>query len=481
MTFVITYKYYIKEDKKNLMNKNDTFEIEIIDIGHGGEGIGKVDGFPIFIKDAIIGDLVLVKLTKIKKSYGYGRIIELIRESEHRVPARCSIARTCGGCQVQEMSYAYQLQYKSKQVEENLIRIGGFEPQYVKRHMEEIIGMEDPFHYRNKAQFPFGTDAEGNPITGFYARRSHNIIPNTDCPLGVSVNHEILDLILAHMKENGIRSYNEEIGKGLLRHVLIRYGFSSKEIMVCFVINASSMKGFVNLDVLVEKLTKIPGMTSISYSVNRKKTNVIMGENYEVIWGQSYITDSIGEIHYQISPLSFFQVNPIQTERLYQLVLDYADLKGHEVVWDLYCGIGTISLYLAKHAKQVYGVEVIPQAIANAQVNAILNQMENTEFFVGKAEEVLPRYYQDNKAAGHNEYADVIVVDPPRKGCEASLLQTILEMKPEKIVYVSCDSATMARDLKILCESEYELTKVRPVDQFPMTIHVETVAILTRE
>ncbi len=454
------------------MNKNEKIILTIEDIGVNGEGIGKVDGYTLFVKDAIIGDTVEAVVTKPKKNYGYAKMLKVIKPSTHRVQARCPVARQCGGCQIQELSYEAQLDFKAKKVRGNLERIGGFDAEVLDGVMEPICGMEEPFYYRNKAQFPIGTDRNGRVVTGFYAGRTHQIIPNTECVLGVSINKEILEIIVAFMNQYGITAYDEETQTGLVRHVLIRYGFTTKEIMVCLVINGDKIP---NADKLVEQLTTIVGMTSITYSVNKENTNVIMGKEIGVLWGQSYITDYIGDVKYQISPLSFFQVNPMQTETLYGLALEYAGLKGEETVWDLYCGIGTISLFLAQKAKKVYGVEIVPQAIDDARNNAKINQIDNTEFFVGKAEEVLPEQYEK-----HQVYADVIVVDPPRKGCDETLLQTMVDMKPERIVYVSCDSATLARDLKYLCENGYELQKVRPVDQFPMTVHVETCVLLVK-
>ena len=460
------------------MKKNDKVIIKIEDIGVNGEGIGKVEGYTLFVKDAIIGDTVEAVITKPKKNYGYAKMLNIIAPSECRVAAKCSVARQCGGCQIQELSYDAQLDFKAKKVYGNLTRIGGFSPEELDRVMEPICGMEEPFYYRNKAQFPIGTDKDGKIVTGFYAGRTHQIIPNTDCALGVSVNKEILEIIVDFMNENNVSAYNEETGRGLVRHVLIRYGFTTKEIMVCLVINGDNLP---HSKKLVDKLINIEGMTSITYSVNRENTNVIMGKEIGVLWGQGYITDYIGDVKYQISPLSFFQVNPVQTEKLYGLALEYAGLQGEETVWDLYCGIGTISLFLAQKAKKVYGVEIIPQAIDDARNNAKINAIENAEFFVGKAEEVLPDYYAKyEREHGEKAYADVIVVDPPRKGCEETLLETMVQMRPERIVYVSCDSATLARDLKYLCENGYELCRVTPVDQFPMTTHVETVCLLSR-
>ena len=462
------------------MQKNDLVTVAIEDIGVGGEGIGKVDGYTLFIKDAIIGDVVEAKIVKAKKNYGYARLMNIVTPSENRVekPA-CPMARRCGGCQIQEMKYGAQLAFKEGKVRGNLERIGEVPTELLDKVMQPIVGMEEPFHYRNKAQFPIGTDKEGHIITGFYAGRTHSIIPNTDCALGVAVNQKILEIILHFMENNHISAYDEEKHKGLVRHVLIRYGFKTDEIMVCLVINGEKLP---HAEKLVDKLCKISGMTSITISVNKAKTNVIMGNEIKLLWGQTYITDYIGNVKYQISPLSFYQVNPVQTEKLYGLALDYADLNGNETVWDLYCGIGTISLFLAQNAKQVYGVEIVPQAIDDARNNAKINDITNAEFYVGKAEEVLPEYYREYQEShgGETAHADVIVVDPPRKGCEESLLQTIVDMQPEKVVYVSCDSATLARDVKFLRESGYELKKITPVDQFPNTVHVETVVLLSK-
>lgn len=462
------------------MNKNDIVTVEITDIGVSGEGIGHVDGYTLFIKDAVIGDVVEAKVMKAKKNYGYARLMKVITPSEYRVEPKCAFARRCGGCQIQEMSYDRQLVFKDQKIRGNLERIGGFTKDQIDTVMQPVVGMEHPFGYRNKAQFPFGTDKEGNPITGFYAGRTHDIIANTDCALGVEQNKEILEIILQYMRENKIKSYDEKTGKGLIRHALIRYGFKTKEIMVCLVVNGKKLP---KVERLIEKLIQIEGMTSITISPNTRRDNVIMGDSYEILWGQGYITDYIGNVKYQISPLSFYQVNPVQTEKLYGLALEYADLKGDETVWDLYCGIGTISLFLAQKAKQVYGVEIVPQAIDDAKENAKINAIDNAEFFVGKAEEVLPEYYAEYEREhnGETAHADVIVVDPPRKGCDETLLETIVKMQPEKVVYVSCDSATLARDLKYLCANGYEIRMCRGVDQFPQSVHVETVVLLSQQ
>ena len=333
--------------------------------------------------------------------------------------------------------------------------------------------MEEPFRYRNKAQFPVGMSKDGRIIAGFYAGRTHAIIECEDCLLGVEENRVILDLVLEHMKEYHIRPYEELTGKGLVRHVMIRKGFATGAVMVCLIVNGDSLP---HADALVERLRTIRGMASITLNINREQTNVIMGREIKLLWGQPYIEDTIGSVRFRISPLSFYQVNPIQTEKLYNKALEYAGLTGEETVWDLYCGIGTISLFLAQRAKQVYGVEIVPAAIEDAKANAALNGMTNAEFFVGKAEEVLPEKYEKEGIT-----ADVIVVDPPRKGCEESVLATMIQMAPKRIVYVSCDSATLARDLKYLCHHGYELTRCCPTDMFGNSVHVETVCLLSRK
>ena len=477
-------------------SKNDIVTVKIEDIGTEGEGIGKLEGFTLFVKDAVMGDVVEARLVKVKKNYAYARLEKVLTSSPLRVKPVCPYHKQCGGCQIQAMSYEAQLQFKENKVKNNLVRIGGFDQIFIESVMESVVGMEQPWHYRNKAQFPVGTDKDGRIITGFYAGRTHSIIANTDCALGVEENEPILQKVLAYMQNESISAYDETTGQGLVRHILIRKGFTSGEIMVCLVING---KNLPKEDRLVSTLREIPGMTSIWLNYNTKNTNVIMGTEGRVLWGQNTITDvihrrSIEEINsgkdclrydskenapqgitFAISPLSFYQVNPIQTEKLYSLALEYAGLTGEETVWDLYCGIGTISLFMAQCAKEVHGVEIVPQAIEDARKNAERNHIENATFYVGKAEEVLPRLYEEEHI-----FADVICVDPPRKGCDEACLNTIIKMAPKRIVYVSCDSATLARDLKYLCENGYEIRKVRAVDQFGQTVHTETVVLLSK-
>lgn len=456
------------------MQKNDLVTVRIEDMGTGGEGIGKVDGCALFIKDAIIGDLVEAKVMKMKKNYGYARLMNILAPSPARQNARCKEARRCGGCQIQEMDYRQQLAFKKDKVENNLLRLGAVPKEVLDAAMEGIIGMDEPFRYRNKAQYPIGRDREGHLTAGFYAGRTHQIIPlpDMDCALGTEENQPILQEILAFMEECHVQPYDEETHAGLVRHVLIRKGFATGELMVCLVINGDALP---HSDVLAERLSPIQGMTSITCSVNKEKTNVIMGKGIQTIWGQDYITDYIGDVKFHISPLSFYQVNPVQTERLYGTALEFAGLTGEETVWDLYCGIGTISLFLARRAGRVYGVEIVPQAIRDAKNNAAINDIFNARFYVGKAEEVLPGMYEKEGVQ-----ADVIVVDPPRKGCEQVVLETMVKMQPERIVYVSCDPATLARDVKYLRENGYELDRVKAVDMFPHTVHVETVALLSK-
>lgn len=453
---------------KNSFKKNDSVILEITDLGTSGEGIGKVDGFTVFVKDALIGDVVEAKMMKVKKNYGYGRLMTILTPSPARVEARCPQARACGGCQIQPLAYEKQLEYKENKVRELLERVGQVKD-YV---MEPIIGMEEPWYYRNKAQFPVGTSKDGEIVTGFYAGRTHSIVPIKECFIQHPLNEEIMAIVRQWMTDYQISAYDETKHSGLIRHIFTRIGKYTGEVMVCLVING---KKIPMQEELVQRLTVIEGMKSICLNINRENTNVILGKDVKCLWGQSYITDTIGDIAYHISPLSFFQVNPIQTQKLYATALEYAGLTGNETVWDLYCGIGTISLFLAKAAKKVYGVEIVPEAIADAKENATLNNIENAEFFVGKAEDVLPQQYAQNGV-----YADVIVVDPPRKGCDEKLLQCMVEMAPKRIVYVSCDPATLARDLKFLEGHEYKVQKVRCTDMFAHSVHVETCVLLVK-
>lgn len=443
--------------------KNEIINLKIEDIGSNGEGIGKLDGYTFFVKDALPGDLIEARITKENKNYGFARLEKILEPSVLRIEPPCKIASKCGGCQIQAMDYKSQLAFKENKVKNNLERIGGLK----NLKINPIMGMEDPFRYRNKSQYPVGLNKEGKIVTGFFASRTHSIIETEDCIIGPPVNNEILEKIKSFMVSNKISTYDEKTHKGLVRHILIRNGFNTGEIMVVLVINGKKLTGW---EVLVEDLKNIPDITSIALNINTEKTNVILGDRIINLYGKGYITDKIKDLEFRISPLSFYQVNPLQTEILYGKALEYAGLTGKETVWDLYCGIGTISLFLAKAAGKVYGVEVVKEAIEDAKVNASINGISNAEFLVGEAENIVIK-----------DKPDVVVVDPPRKGCDEKLLETIVKVRPERVVYVSCDSATLARDLKILCEKGYEVKEVQPVDMFPHSVHVETVVLLSQQ
>ncbi|MBQ9936587.1 MAG: 23S rRNA (uracil(1939)-C(5))-methyltransferase RlmD [Lachnospiraceae bacterium] len=498
---------------KNL-KKNDIYEITIEDIGNDGEGIGHIPepgadrGIAVFVKDAVIGDVASVKIIKVKKSYAYGRLMEVITPSPYRMEPVCPNARRCGGCSIMHMSYEKQLDYKWNKVKNCLERIGGVSN--VADIMEPIYGMDKPYNFRNKMQFPVGLDRDGKVQVGFYAGRTHSIIDLEQCHIG----HPVNDYIVAELRpwlqkwqdKIGCFIYDEEAHKGLVRHILTRVGFVTGELMVCLIINGNGIGKFVgdmkaeeelkvaveravtryNLDYATKDYFLEIKLTSLSININRDKTNRILGDKCKTLFGQDYISDYIGDIKFNISPMSFYQVNPAQTKVLYDKAVEYAGLTGNEVVWDMYCGIGTISLSLAKKAGKVYGVEIVPQAIEDAKINARINDLENTEFFCGKAEEVVPAFYRGEIGggqadAGSGKHPDVIVVDPPRKGCDSVLLDTIHAMAPKRLVYVSCDPATLARDVKILTEKGFKLEKVAVVDQFGHSGHVETVVLLARE
>lgn len=465
-----------------IYKKDDFLTADIVDMDSEGLGIGKVDGYTVFVKDAVVGDKCLVKIMKAKKNYAYAHLEEITIPSKFRIEPKCSKAKACGGCQLQAIDYKKQLEFKRDKVFNNLVRIGGFDGEYIKSIEEDTLGMEEPFRYRNKAQYPVGLDVKtGELVTGFYAGHTHSIISVDDCVLGPKEFGEIVKSIKEWMRENNIWANNFDKKVEGVRHILLRKGFTTGEIMVCLVISKRSVIKDKNVDNLIKILNNITdNIKSISISVNSENTNVIMGNSYETLWGKDTIEDYIGDLRFSISPLSFFQVNPYQTKRLYEKALEYASLTGGETVWDLYCGIGTISLFLAQKAGHVYGVEIIKEAIDDAKANAKKNNLNNTTFYVGKAEEVLPDFYNKNSDS-EAKNPDVIVVDPPRKGLDEACIETMLKMKPDRIVYVSCDSATLSRDLKLLTEGGYELKKWCACDQFPQTTHVETVCLMSRK
>ena len=485
------------------MKKNDRLEITITDQSVTGEGIGKYRGFPFFVKDAVAGDAVRITVTKLKKSYGYGHLDEVITPSPHRCAPSCGSARVCGGCQLQEMDYAGQLAYKERVVREALVRIGHFSEEEADRAAEPVLSADDPWHYRNKSQYPVGRGADGKLICGFYAGHSHRIIPVEECMIGHPSDPELIKAVLGWMDRFGIEPYEEETGKGLVRHILLRHGAYSGEHMVCLIVNLK--KGTLpHGEELVRALLspevsgKFAGnIVSVCISRNTSRSNVILGETYETLWetdvpeeaeGESRdgcIFDTIGKNRYKISPLSFYQVNTRQTEKLYDRAARYAALTGDEIVWDLYCGIGSIGLHMAEKAKAVYGIEVVPQAVENASENARRNGIPRAEYYCGKAEELAEKLLKKGRP-------DVVILDPPRKGCDRALLDTVLKAAPERIVYISCNPSTLARDLEILegradasdqnagSRASYRLEAYTPADLFCQTVHVETVVLMSR-
>ena len=459
------------------MKKNDLIELSIEDIGSEGLGIGHFEGMAVFVKDTVIGDRITARVMLVKKNLAFARLQEILEPGSARIVPPCPIASACGGCQIQAMSYEAQLAFKTRLVKNTLHRIGGLEEAFLDEITEPIIGMEeDPWHYRNKAQFPIGRGRDGKPVAGFFAGRTHSIIPVQDCLIGIPENKPILEMILSWMGRFSLPAYDEASGQGMVRHVFIRKGFSTGQIVVVLVINAATLPDESRIAAdLVQQLRLVPGVTGLVLNENRERTNVILGRKNRVLWGTDVIEDQIGDLTYRISPHSFFQVNPVQTRKLYERALEYAGLTGSETVWDIYCGIGTISLFLARKAKQVYGVEVVEAAVENARENARLNGITNAEFYTGQAEQILPEKYRTDRIK-----ADVMVVDPPRKGCDKSVLETMAAMQPDRIVYISCDPATLARDLKILAEERYKPSKISICDMFCHSVHVEIVVLLTR-
>lgn len=445
------------------MEKNQDFEVNIMDMGCEGEGITKIEGYTTFIKGAIKGEKVKIKMVKANKNYGYGKLLEILERSESRENPICSSFQRCGGCSLQHMSYEAQLDYKTEMVKNTLKKSLGYEPL-----VNGIIGMGIPYHYRNKAQYPVA-----NGKIGFYSDRSHELIENSGCFIQNKLTDKLAKDAFEIAMTNGVSCYDEKSGKGTLRHIVTRVGINSGEAMIVYVTNGEMLK---NKDKIINGLTKLyPNLTSIIQNVNNDNTNVILGGKCITLYGSDYITDYLGEYKFKISPLSFYQVNPVQTEVLYNTAKNYAELSGEEVVFDLYSGIGTISTFIADDAKKVYGVEVVEPAVEDAKQNAEMNEIRNVEFIAGEAENVVPELYKSGIKA------DVVFVDPPRKGCDGKLLQTIINMKAKKVIYISCNPATLARDLKVLIDNGYEVQEVQPVDMFPQTRHVETIALIRQK
>ncbi len=500
--------------------KNDEIELDMIGLTHEGEGVGRADGYTLFVSGALPGERVKARILKTKKQYGYAKLLNVLSESPDRVQAPCPIYTQCGGCQLQHMSYTGQLEWKRQHVIDNLERIGKLTVQKqagsddseskaegtttddvtiqsivnqqlhastdapsdspMSKHSTAsnairvlpTLGMAEPWRYRNKAQVPIGQQ-DGQLVGGFYARGSHRIIDMQSCLIQDSRNDELVNKVKAIGQELHIQPYNEETGEGILRHVVVKVGFATNEMMIVLVTNGERLP---RKPEWIERIrAEMPQVVSICQNINTKQTNVIFGDETRTLWGRDVIHDYIGDVKFAISARSFYQVNPVQTEVLYEKAVQYAGLTGNETVIDAYCGIGTISLFLAQHAKRVYGVEIVKEAIEDARKNAELNGMTNVEFEVGASEDVIPRWKEQGITP------DVIVVDPPRKGCDPRLLETIVQMQPEKVVYVSCNPSTLARDLQVLEEGGYRTVEVQPVDMFPHTVHVESVAMLVRD
>ncbi|QZY56049.1 23S rRNA (uracil(1939)-C(5))-methyltransferase RlmD [Crassaminicella profunda] len=450
------------------VKKDEIYLVKIEDLGHNGEGIGKIDGFTVFVDGAVPGDEVKVKITLVKKNYAIGKIIKLEKPSIDRIKPICEVSNVCGGCQTQHIDYEAQLKLKTSRVRANIERIGKL--QNVMIH--DTLGMEDPYHYRNKAQFPIGTE-NNEAVIGFYKRKSHHIVDIKRCYIQHEINDQITKIVREYIDTYKVSTYDEKTGKGLFRHVLTKVGFHTGEIMVVLITNGQEIP---HKEELIKNLLKeIPEIKSIVQNINKKKTNVLLGRECITLYGEEKIVDYIGNLKFNISPLSFFQVNPTQTKVLYEKALEYAELTGEETVYDIYCGIGTISLFLAQNAKKVYGIEIVEAAIKDAKENARINDINNAEFFVGAAEEVAPKLYKKGIQA------DVVVVDPPRKGCDELVLDTIVKMNPKRVVYVSCNPSTLARDLKYLDEFGYKTVEVQPVDMFPHTGHVECCVSLKKK
>ena len=450
-----------------VIEKNKIYTAECLSLGSEGEGIVKIDGFTVFVNGMLPGEKGKILIVKVKKSFGYGKLTELIEPSPERTVPPCPYYKTCGGCSIQHMSYKAQLEFKRNKVRDCVERIGGiFGAEY-----PETIGMDEPWRYRNKAQYPVGKDRDGKTVIGFYAPRSHRITDIDGCMLQMDGSEKIIEITRKYIEKYNVPVYDETAHSGLLRHVITRTSRSTGEMMVTFVING---KNLPHSGELIEELRKTGYVASVALNINREKTNAILGDKSLTLWGKDTIRDEIGGVKFDISSLSFYQVNPVQTEKLYGLAIDAAGLTGRETVIDVYCGIGTISLLAAKKAKTVHGIEIVERAVEDAKANAVINGIENASFEAGKAEDILPKMYADGTRA------DVIFVDPPRKGLEPSVIEAVCGMEPDRIVYVSCDPATLARDLKMFAQRGYGTGKINTVDMFCQTGHVETVVLLSK-
>lgn len=449
------------------VKKGDIIEVQISGLGSSGEGVGRYNGFTVFVKNALPEEIVQAEIVLVKKNYAVGVLKQLIKGASERTEPICPVYKECGGCQLQHLSYAGQLKMKQQQVLDALTRIGHLDVEVL-----PVIGCSNPWNYRNKMQFPAAVNAEGKINIGCYAAATHSVIDTGSCLIQKEANNEVLNTVRKWMQRFGISAYDEKTGKGLVRHVMSRVGVHSGEVMAVLITSAYDIP---HKKELVEWLEKyVPGLVSVVQNINKKPTNVVMGSKTRVLYGRPTITDSLGALSFNISAQSFFQVNSEQAEKLYNKALEYAALNGNETVVDVYCGTGTISLYLAKHAAQVYGIEIVPPAIEDAKKNAADNNCHNAEFILGDAAEKLP------ELLAQGIQPDVVIVDPPRAGCEQKVLQAIADVKPKRIVYVSCNPASLARDLAYLAERDYKALAAQPVDMFPMTSHVETVVSLSK-
>jgi len=448
-----------------MLKKNEEYIVNIIDNGFQGEGIAKLDGIPVFIPNCIKGERVKIKILKVLSSHAFGKVMDIIEKSEYRKEEDCQTAKICGGCSLRHVDYDFTIEMKKISVQNTISKALG-----KKVEVEEVIKMENPYNYRNKLQYPIGISEDGKVTMGVYSARSHKIVETRECKIQDKLSQEIANSIYDFVLENGIEVYNEKTLKGSLRHIIIRIGKKTGEVMITLVTNMPSIpKEKALIDTLVSKYKEIK---TIAKNINTKNTNVILGDKTEIIYGDGYIYDFLGDKKFKISPLSFYQVNPTQTEKLYSKAVQYAELTGKETVFDLYCGIGTIGIFASDNVQKIYGIETIPEAIEDAKENAKINKIENSEFFSGDVEVVLPKLIKSRGLS-----ADVAFIDPPRKGCDKVALDTLLQVMPNRIVYVSCNPATLARDLKIL-EEKYELDKLSICDMFPFTSHVECVTLL---
>ena len=450
------------------VKKNNEYIVDIIDNGFEGEGIAKIDGFTIFIPNAIKGERVKILIVKVLASHAFGKILEILEKSQYRIESDCSTYKRCGGCNLRHIRYEETLKMKQNAVQ-SLVN----KTLKTKIQVQETLGMENPYYYRNKAQYPVGIDKNGKPIIGVFANRTHEIIPIQKCFIQNEKSEKLAKFVFNWIVRNNISIYNEKTGKGLIRHIVTKIGIKTNEIMCVLVINGSKIPK--EQELVQEILENFPEVKTIVKNINTKNTNVIMGKENINIYGNGYIEDILGEYKFKISPLSFYQVNPVQAEKLYNIGVEAAKITKEDIVFDLYCGIGTISLFMAKYAKKVYGIEIVEDAVNDAKENALNNNINNVEFIAGDVENVL-----DELINKRNIIPDIVMVDPPRKGLYSKSVDNIIKILPKKVVYISCNPATLVRDLAKL-EDAYEVKSIKPVDMFPFTSHVECVALMGRK